>query len=193
MIYNRLTKKYVMWFHLDSSGFKMGMVGVATCDTVAGDYKFNDGFMPDGQRSLDMGLFQDSDGAAYLVHKRAHSAHRMGKRRREGRGGEQEGGAGSRQEQGRRRGRGREEGGQQCPTAPFVVNDTCHPLRSHGKCVVRGSYSGHQLLFPPADWCPIFALPDHAGPVGRQQVRRLEPADPGLPTPHRHFLKGPEV
>ena len=92
MIYNRLTKKYVMWFHLDSSGFKMGMVGVATCDTVAGDYKFNDGFMPDGQRSLDMGLFQDSDGAAYLVHKRAHSAHRMGKRRREGRGGEQEGG-----------------------------------------------------------------------------------------------------
>eukprot|EP01050_Picozoa_sp_SAG11_P020418 SAG11_NODE_3437_length_2448_cov_1.788846_2_plen_79_part_00 len=47
-----------MYFHLDSSSFKMGMVGVCTCDTVAGDYSFVDGFQPDGQRSLDMGLFQ---------------------------------------------------------------------------------------------------------------------------------------
>ena len=48
----------------------MGMVGVCTSDTVAGDYSFVSGFQPDGQRSLDMGLFQDpgsSDGAAYLV------------------------------------------------------------------------------------------------------------------------------
>ena len=30
-------------------------------------------------------------------------------------------------------------------------------------CVVRYSNSGHQLLLPPANWCPIFALPDHAG------------------------------
>ena len=56
-----------MYFHLDSNGFKMGMVGVCTCDTVAGDYTFVDGFQPDGQRSLDMGLFQDTDGSAYLV------------------------------------------------------------------------------------------------------------------------------
>ena len=45
----------------------MGMVGVCTCDTVAGDYTFVNGFQPDGQRSLDMGLFQDLDGSAYLV------------------------------------------------------------------------------------------------------------------------------
>ena len=43
------------------------MVGVCTCDSVAGDYVFVDGFQPDGQRSLDMGLFQDVDGSAYLV------------------------------------------------------------------------------------------------------------------------------
>ena len=54
VIYNAMTKKYVMYFHLDSNGFKMGMVGVCTCDTVAGDYTFVDGFQPDGQRSLDM-------------------------------------------------------------------------------------------------------------------------------------------
>ena len=77
IIYNANTRKYVMWFHLDSVSFKMGMVGVATCDNVAGDYVFVSGFRPDGQRSLDMGLFQDlsasagTDGAAaapaYLV------------------------------------------------------------------------------------------------------------------------------
>jgi hypothetical protein len=58
VIYNAATKKYVMYFHLDSQGFKMGMVGVCTCDTVGGQYLFVDGFQPDGQRSLDMGLFQ---------------------------------------------------------------------------------------------------------------------------------------
>ena len=36
VIYNVPTKKYVMYFHLDSAAFKMGMVGVATCDTATG-------------------------------------------------------------------------------------------------------------------------------------------------------------
>jgi hypothetical protein len=67
VIYNNVTRKYVMYFHLDSNGFKLGMVGVCTCDTVAGKYEFVHGFQPDGQRSLDMGLFQDTDGSAYLV------------------------------------------------------------------------------------------------------------------------------
>lgn len=67
IIFNQKTKKYVMYFHLDSGSFKMGMVGVCTCDTVAGDYKFVDGFQPDGQRSLDMGLFQDLDGSACVA------------------------------------------------------------------------------------------------------------------------------
>lgn len=67
VIYNDNTKKYVMYFHLDSAGFKMGMVGVATSDTVAGTYKYVHGLQPDGQRSLDMTLFQDNDGTAYLV------------------------------------------------------------------------------------------------------------------------------
>ena len=67
VIYNAATKKYVMYFHLDSSGFKMGCVGVATSDSVAGDYAFVRGFQPDGQRSLDMGLWQEEDGTAFLV------------------------------------------------------------------------------------------------------------------------------
>ena len=68
IIYNRKTSKYVMYFHLDSAAFGMGMVGVATCSDVAGEYAFIAGWQPDGQRSLDMTLFQEDDGsAAYLV------------------------------------------------------------------------------------------------------------------------------
>ena len=67
IIYNKATQKYVMWFHLDSAAFKMGMVSVCTSDTIDGVYAFISGFQPDGQRSLDMGLFQDDDGSAYLI------------------------------------------------------------------------------------------------------------------------------
>ena len=67
VLYNAKTRRYVMWFHLDSNGFKLGMVGVASSPTVDGVYEFEGGWQPDGQRSLDMGLFQDSDGTAWLV------------------------------------------------------------------------------------------------------------------------------
>ena len=67
VLYNAQTRKYVMWFHLDDAKFTLRMVGVATCDAVAGDYAFVAGFQPDGQPSLDMGLFEDTDGTAYLV------------------------------------------------------------------------------------------------------------------------------
>jgi len=67
ILFNEKTKTYVLWFHLDSERFGMGMVGVATCDEVAGNYTYIAGWQPDGQRSLDMTLFRDKDGSAYLV------------------------------------------------------------------------------------------------------------------------------
>ena len=70
ILYNAHTQKYVMWFHLDSASFKMGMVGVCNSESnkIDGDYNFVSGFQPDSQRSLDMSLFQDDDGeTAYLV------------------------------------------------------------------------------------------------------------------------------
>ena len=36
------------------------------------------------------------------------------------------------------------------------------------RCVVRGSNSGHQLLLPPASWCPIFAVWTTQGAAGGQ-------------------------
>jgi hypothetical protein len=54
VVYNKKTKKYVMWFHLElrGQGYKAARTGLATSDKVAGPYTFiksyrpNPGFMP---------------------------------------------------------------------------------------------------------------------------------------------------
>jgi hypothetical protein len=54
VIYNKKTKKYVMWFHLElkGQGYKAARTGVAIADKVTGPYTFiksyrpNAGFMP---------------------------------------------------------------------------------------------------------------------------------------------------
>ena len=54
--------------------------------------------------------------------------------------------------------------------------------------MVRDSNSGHQLLLPPANWWPIFALPDHAGfdqtqPIGMSGLSLDISTDELLPPP----------
>lgn len=54
VVFNKMTRKYVMWFHLElrGKGYKAARAGLATADKVAGPYKFiksyrpNAGFMP---------------------------------------------------------------------------------------------------------------------------------------------------
>lgn len=69
VIYNDLTKKYVMWMHVDSSNYGDAKVGVATSDTVCGGkpYEYHGSFRPLGMESRDIGLFKDDDGRAYLL------------------------------------------------------------------------------------------------------------------------------
>lgn len=67
VFYNAMTRKYVMYVHLDSKNYKYARVGVYTCDTVDGDYRFLHSFRPLGQESRDIGQFIDDDGAAYLI------------------------------------------------------------------------------------------------------------------------------
>ncbi len=52
-------------------------MGVATCDTVDGDYKYLKSFRPLGQESRDIGQFIDDDGSAYLIFedRPAHGFH----------------------------------------------------------------------------------------------------------------------
>jgi hypothetical protein len=83
VIYNNLTRKFVMYFHLDqpkhkapqtqSGGYQFRRVGMATAANAAGPYTFVRGFEPDGIPSLDMNLFKDPlDGRAYLIRDCAH-------------------------------------------------------------------------------------------------------------------------
>jgi len=65
--YNALTKKYVMYTHIDDGRYKVASVAIFTSDTVDGDYKYLKYFQPLGQQSRDIGQFIDDDGMAYLI------------------------------------------------------------------------------------------------------------------------------
>lgn len=67
VFYNKKTKKYVMYMHIDNSTYKVARVGVAICDKVDGNYKYLKSFRPLGHESRDIGQFIDDDGTPYLV------------------------------------------------------------------------------------------------------------------------------
>ncbi|KAI0134253.1 galactan 1,3-beta-galactosidase [Xylariales sp. AK1849] len=67
VIYNEDTGKYVLYAHIDSSSYGEAKVGVATSDEVCGTYEYLGSWQPLGFQSRDMGLFQDDDGAGYLL------------------------------------------------------------------------------------------------------------------------------
>ena len=70
VIYNKKTKKYVMWFHLElnGQGYKAARAGVAVSDNITGPYKFLKSFRPNGNMSRDMNLYVDDDGTAYEIY-----------------------------------------------------------------------------------------------------------------------------
>ena len=67
VIYNKSTKKYVLWMHIDSSSYGEAKAGVATSDSVCGKYTYIGASKPLGFQSRDMGLFVDDDEKAYLL------------------------------------------------------------------------------------------------------------------------------
>lgn len=95
VIYNRTTKKFVMWMHIDSADYSAARAGVAVSDQPAGPFKYLGSFRPnagvwpenyaesdsnvddtaslvhdfkDGQMARDMTVFLDDDGKAYLFY-----------------------------------------------------------------------------------------------------------------------------
>ena len=54
VLYNKVTKKYVMWFHLDNPTYTMRHSGVAQADHPAGPYKWVHNLKPDDLHSLDL-------------------------------------------------------------------------------------------------------------------------------------------
>ena len=73
----RKTKPYVMYMHIDSGNYREAKVGVATSPTVDGNYTYRGSFRPMGHQSRDMSLFQDRDGAGYLLFEDRQSGVRI--------------------------------------------------------------------------------------------------------------------
>ena len=70
VIYNKKTKQYVMWFHLElkGKGYSAARAGVAVSTRPEGPFKYLKSFRPNGNMSRDMGLFVDDDGSAYHIY-----------------------------------------------------------------------------------------------------------------------------
>lgn len=70
VIYNKRTKKFVMWFHLElkGQGYAAARAAVAISDSPTGPFKLVDSFRPNGHMSRDMGLFVDDDDVAYHIY-----------------------------------------------------------------------------------------------------------------------------
>lgn len=67
VFYNKKTKKYVMYFHLDNSSYKVARVGIAISNKPDGPFSYVKSFRPLDHESRDIGQFIDDDGTAYLV------------------------------------------------------------------------------------------------------------------------------
>ena len=68
VVYNALTKKYVMFLHLDTDDYQYARVGIAMSNEPAGRYEFLGSFAPNQADSRDMTVFKDDDDKAYIFH-----------------------------------------------------------------------------------------------------------------------------
>jgi len=95
VIYNRTTRQFVMWLHIDSANYAAARCGVAVSDRPTGPFQYRGSFRPDagvwpknvtdadrapgphqilardfqhGQMARDMTVFVDDDGQAYLFY-----------------------------------------------------------------------------------------------------------------------------
>ena len=68
VVYNKKTKQFVMWMHVDTADYVYGGIGVAVSNTPVGPFEFLYSKQPNKQDSRDMTIFVDRDETAYLVH-----------------------------------------------------------------------------------------------------------------------------
>ncbi len=68
VIYNKRTKKFVMWMHVDANDYSYSQAGVAVSDKPAGPYTYLGSVKPNGQMSRDITLYKDDDEKAYIIY-----------------------------------------------------------------------------------------------------------------------------
>lgn len=68
ILHNKKTGQFVMWMHYEGhNAYKTAEVGLATCNTIGGNYTFQSHFRPLDIDSRDINVYQDEDGKGYLI------------------------------------------------------------------------------------------------------------------------------
>ncbi len=67
VVFNKRDGRYVMWMHVDASGYQYARAGVAVSDRPTGPFEYLKSVRPFGKMSHDLTVFQDEDDKAYLI------------------------------------------------------------------------------------------------------------------------------
>lgn len=65
VVYNKKTKKFVMWIHAESPDYSKACAGVAVSDSPTGPFEYIESFRPNDSMSRDQTLYVDDDGTCY--------------------------------------------------------------------------------------------------------------------------------
>lgn len=68
VIFNKHTRKFVMWLHIESPNYEKAHAGVAVSDSPTGKFTYLGSFRPNGKDSRDQTVFKDDDGRAYQIY-----------------------------------------------------------------------------------------------------------------------------
>lgn len=74
VIYNKQTKQFVLWLHIDKQDYSLAKAGVAVSPSPTGPFTYLGSYHPNGQMSRDMTVFKDDDEKAYLVYSSENNA-----------------------------------------------------------------------------------------------------------------------
>ena len=73
VIYDKINKRYVMWFHYDGDHYSIAELGVAVSDQPTGPFILQNHFRPNGHESRDIGLYVDPEtDKAYIGYAADH-------------------------------------------------------------------------------------------------------------------------
>lgn len=67
VIYNQVSKKFIMWFHYDTDDYLYAAAGIAISDSPIGPFELINIFKPNRKDVRDMTLYQENE-KAYLIH-----------------------------------------------------------------------------------------------------------------------------
>lgn len=68
VLYNKKTKEFVMWMHIDTADYTAARAGVAVSDYPTGPFRYLGSVLPNRSDCRDIAVFQEKDGTAYLIH-----------------------------------------------------------------------------------------------------------------------------